>query len=345
MTGIDRDIDGPLDDVPEFPPVARPDRPGHRRSSAWSRPPIVAGGPSALSLLRLAGRRRVPRRGHRRHAPRPLVPGAARPGPRPAARAGALDRLALAVRGRGDAAAHRDGLGPQRHRSTTATAASSAGSGSPARSPRSAWSSSPGRRCRSATTRRSWRPPAALPGDPHRLRHRPGRPGRPDADRDAIATGREVGRAAGDGATDGMPRAIWSGSISFGLVNIPVKLYSAVSPQDRPLQPARPQHRRRASSTRRCRPRPATRSPTTTSSRATSCRRASTSWSPTTSWRRSTRRRAARSTSRSSSTSPTSTRSSTTRPTTWRPTRPRSSRTPCWPGPWRSRARSASPGS
>ena len=26
-----------------------------------------------------------------------------------------------------------------------------------------------------------------------------------------------------------MPRAIWSGSISFGLVNIPVKLYSAVS--------------------------------------------------------------------------------------------------------------------
>jgi DNA end-binding protein Ku len=28
---------------------------------------------------------------------------------------------------------------------------------------------------------------------------------------------------------DGMPRAIWSGAISFGLVNIPVKLYSAVS--------------------------------------------------------------------------------------------------------------------
>ena len=27
----------------------------------------------------------------------------------------------------------------------------------------------------------------------------------------------------------GMPRAIWSGSISFGLVNIPVKLFSAVS--------------------------------------------------------------------------------------------------------------------
>jgi DNA end-binding protein Ku len=28
-----------------------------------------------------------------------------------------------------------------------------------------------------------------------------------------------------------MPRAIWSGSISFGLVSIPVKLFSAVSEQ------------------------------------------------------------------------------------------------------------------
>lgn len=26
-----------------------------------------------------------------------------------------------------------------------------------------------------------------------------------------------------------MPRAIWSGAISFGLVNVPVKVYSAVS--------------------------------------------------------------------------------------------------------------------
>ena len=26
-----------------------------------------------------------------------------------------------------------------------------------------------------------------------------------------------------------MPRAIWSGSISFGLINIPVKLFSAIS--------------------------------------------------------------------------------------------------------------------
>src|SRR5438445_13170915 len=29
-----------------------------------------------------------------------------------------------------------------------------------------------------------------------------------------------------------MPRAIWSGSISFGLVNVPVKLAAAVSPKD-----------------------------------------------------------------------------------------------------------------
>ena len=29
-----------------------------------------------------------------------------------------------------------------------------------------------------------------------------------------------------------MPRAIWTGSISFGLVNVPVKLYPAVRQQD-----------------------------------------------------------------------------------------------------------------
>ena len=29
-----------------------------------------------------------------------------------------------------------------------------------------------------------------------------------------------------------MPRAIWSGAISFGLVNVPVKLFSATSPKD-----------------------------------------------------------------------------------------------------------------
>jgi DNA end-binding protein Ku len=42
------------------------------------------------------------------------------------------------------------------------------------------------------------------------------------------------GRYASPGVGDngGMPRAIWSGSISFGLVNVPVKLYSAISPKD-----------------------------------------------------------------------------------------------------------------
>jgi DNA end-binding protein Ku len=29
-----------------------------------------------------------------------------------------------------------------------------------------------------------------------------------------------------------MPRSIWTGSISFGLVNVPVKLYSAVHKED-----------------------------------------------------------------------------------------------------------------
>ena len=29
-----------------------------------------------------------------------------------------------------------------------------------------------------------------------------------------------------------MPRAIWSGSISFGLVNAPVKMYSAIEEND-----------------------------------------------------------------------------------------------------------------
>ena len=29
-----------------------------------------------------------------------------------------------------------------------------------------------------------------------------------------------------------MARAIWSGSISFGLVNVPVRMYSAIDEQD-----------------------------------------------------------------------------------------------------------------
>ena len=117
----------------------------------------------------------------------------------------------------------------------------------------------------------------------------------------------------------GMARAIWSGAISFGLVNIPVKLYSAVSQEDGALPPARlqgqlahpaeagePQHRRggavrAAREGLRAQPRPL---------RGDQARGARLG--------RAARRRA-RSTSRTSSSSTRSTRSTTTTPTTWRP--------------------------
>jgi DNA end-binding protein Ku len=35
-------------------------------------------------------------------------------------------------------------------------------------------------------------------------------------------------RTGGKGKGEGMPRAIWSGAISFGLVNVPVRMYSAI---------------------------------------------------------------------------------------------------------------------
>src|SRR3954454_20846751 len=38
-------------------------------------------------------------------------------------------------------------------------------------------------------------------------------------------------RPAGAATMEAMPRSIWSGAISFGLVNVPVKVYSAVSPK------------------------------------------------------------------------------------------------------------------
>ena len=44
-----------------------------------------------------------------------------------------------------------------------------------------------------------------------------------------IASARKGSAGVRTGTFEGMPRAIWSGAISFGLVNIPVKLYSAVS--------------------------------------------------------------------------------------------------------------------
>jgi DNA end-binding protein Ku len=39
-------------------------------------------------------------------------------------------------------------------------------------------------------------------------------------------------RSRDSGYVQGMPRAIWSGSISFGLVNAPVKMYSAIDEHD-----------------------------------------------------------------------------------------------------------------
>jgi Ku protein len=77
-------------------------------------------------------------------------------------------------------------------------------------------------------------------------RGRPRTPGRCHQGRAAPATpgqqGGQPGRGSGDGLgacgssaigkNAGMPRAIWSGSVSFGLVNVPVKLVSATSPKD-----------------------------------------------------------------------------------------------------------------
>ena len=189
----------------------------------------------------------------------------------------------------------------------------------------------------------------ALPGDPHRLRHRPRRPRRPRLSR-AARSRRRVAHSchcAGEARRLACRHAaaIWSGAISFGLVNIPVKLYNA--------GPAR------ASASTRSTPAPA---PASSRSR---CRRPTARRCPTSEIVKGyelaagqyvlvtddelaaarSRRPRARSTSRSSSTSTRSTRSSTTPPTTSRPTRPRPSRTRCWPGPWRRRARSASPAS
>ena len=62
-----------------------------------------------------AGRRGLPRFDHRRHAPRPLVPGAAGPAPPPAQRARAGHHDRLADRGGPAAGPPGHGPGPQRH--------------------------------------------------------------------------------------------------------------------------------------------------------------------------------------------------------------------------------------
>ena len=102
-----------------------------------------------------------------------------------------------------------------------------------------------------------------------------------------------------------MPRAIWSGSISFGLVNIPVKLYSAVTRKNVQFNQldtrtgARVKQKRVDAETGEEVPWDQIVKGYELSSGRLRRR------SPTTSWPRSTRRPCARSTSRSSSTSST----------------------------------------
>src|ERR1700689_3291747 len=57
-------------------------------------------------------------------------------------------------------------------------------------------------------------------------------PGRRCASLHVARTGRRRSPEARSGQNGHMPRAIWSGSISFGLVNVPVKLVTATSPKD-----------------------------------------------------------------------------------------------------------------
>ena len=63
------------------------------------------------------------------------------------------------------------------------------------------------------------------------------------SDTRAVLSLRGCSRWTENGTLVDMPRAIWSGSISFGLVNIPIKLYAAVVPEDGQLQPARREDR------------------------------------------------------------------------------------------------------
>ena len=113
MTGIDRAIDGPVDGVPEFPPALDLIAPAIGFVGLVAAAD-VAGGPFALSLLRiLAGAAFLGAvtdamlLGHWYL----VQPGL---GPRAPARAGPLDRPAVADRGRRHAPAHRDVLRVQR---------------------------------------------------------------------------------------------------------------------------------------------------------------------------------------------------------------------------------------
>ena len=145
------------------------------------------------------------------------------------------------------------------------------------------------------------------------------------------------------GKNGGMPRAIWSGSVSFGLVNVPVKLVTATSPKDVRFHQLHDADsgtdppeagvlaRRRGGRLRPHRQglRPGRRP--VRGHRARGARRPSTP------------KRAGPSTSRSSSTWPTSTRSTSSTATTWCPTAGPRSPTPCWWRPWPDRQGGARP--
>ena len=130
--------------------------------------------------------------------------------------------------------------------------------------------------------------------------------------------------------TERSMRSIWKGTISFGLVNIPIALGVATQRSDPkfrtldaetgPADPPADGLRRRATTPSSSAPRP---------SRATRSARASSSSSPTRSSTASRSSAGARSTSSRSSTSTRSTPSTTTAPTTSRRRRRRTSRTRC----------------
>ena len=116
-----------------------------------------------------------------------------------------------------------------------------------------------------------------------------------------------------------MPRSIWNGSISFGLVNVPVAALQRGRAEGRALPRVPSRDRARGSSTSACPSGPARRSTTATSRRATRRPRASTSCvTPGRARVRRARAGRGRSTSRTSSSSPRSIRSTSTSRTTSR---------------------------
>ena len=129
-----------------------------------------------------------------------------------------------------------------------------------------------------------------------------------------------------------MARPVWTGTVSFGLVNVPVKAHTAVRDHDVHFHQLREEDRRRASATARCPRSRVGRSTATTSRWASRSARAATSRSTRTSCRTSVRPRRRPSRSPISSPSTRSTRSTTSAPTGWSrtATRPRRRTSCCW---------------